>query len=48
MKAISMLLVSGFVLVAAASSKASDETKFDAMIRKYVPEFTEQFVAFRP
>lgn len=48
MKAISTFLVSAFVLTAAASSRASDETKFEALVRKYVPQYTDQFSVFTP
>lgn len=48
MKAISTFLVSAFVLAAAASSAASDQTRFEALIRKYVPQYTDQFSAFAP
>ena len=48
MKAISTLLVSAFVLAAAASSHASDQTRFEALARKYLPQYGEQFSAFTP
>lgn len=36
------------MLAAAAPCHASDQTRFDALVRKYVPDYYDQFTSFAP
>ena len=49
MKAIATILVSSALLLAAAGpSWASDQTRFAALIRKFLPDYTAQYGTFAP
>lgn len=36
------------ILVAAVSAQASDQTRFEALIRKTIPRYVDQFTTFAP
>ena len=42
------LLSAALMLAAAVPCRASDETRFAGLIRKYVPQYGDQFTAFAP
>jgi hypothetical protein len=49
MKTIATVLASvALMLAAAAPCHASDQTRFAALVRKYVPDYGDQFISFAP
>ena len=49
MKTIATILGSSALLLAAAvPSWASDQTRFEALIRKFLPDYTAQYGTFAP